>query len=69
MLKWLDSWRCYSKTVVVRFELVAAEAKYHRDSYVSFLKPATGAKIYCPKDEATNVTMKKMFPYTENNDW
>lgn len=38
-----------AKAVIARIEyeydLVAVEAKYHRDCHVSFLKPSTGVKL------------------------
>ncbi|GBP81140.1 hypothetical protein EVAR_88238_1 [Eumeta japonica] len=61
-----------AKAVLARvefeYDLVAAEAKYHRDCYANFLKPSTGAKMGRPKDEATNLAMEEIFTYIENSD-
>lgn len=54
----------------VEFEhdLVACQAKYHHDCYVSFLRPTTGTKIGGPKGEATDLPMEEIFTYIENSD-
>ncbi|CAH0556725.1 unnamed protein product [Brassicogethes aeneus] len=61
-----------AKAVLARIEfeydLVVAEAKYHHDCYVFFLKPSSGAKIGRPKDEAANLAMEEIFTYIENSD-
>ncbi|CAH2090972.1 unnamed protein product [Euphydryas editha] len=54
--------------VEFQYDLVAAEAKYHRDCYANFLRPSTGAKMGRPKDEATNLAMEEIFTYIENSD-
>lgn len=61
-----------AKAVIARIEyeydLVAVEAKYHRDCQVSFLKPSTGGKVGRPQDEAMNLAMDEIFTYIENSD-
>lgn len=61
-----------SKTIIARIgfehDLVAAEASYHHDCYVSFLKPPTGSKAGRPRDEALNLAMEEIFAYIENSD-
>uniref|UniRef100_V5I9F0 Uncharacterized protein n=1 Tax=Anoplophora glabripennis TaxID=217634 RepID=V5I9F0_ANOGL len=54
--------------VEFEYDLVAAEAKYHHDCYVSFLKPSTGSNVGRPKDEATNLAKEEIFTYIENSD-
>lgn len=50
------------------YDLVAAEAKYHRKCYLSFMKPSTGAQIGRPKDESTDLAIEEIFTYIENSD-
>ncbi|KAJ0169956.1 hypothetical protein K1T71_014562 [Dendrolimus kikuchii] len=61
-----------AKAVLARvefeYDLLAAEAHYHRDCYAIFLKHSTGAKMGRPKDEATNLAMEDIFTNIENSD-
>lgn len=44
-------------------DLVAAEAKYHHDCFISFLKLTTGVKVGRTQDENTNLAMEEIFTY------
>lgn len=61
-----------AKTIVARIgfehDLVAAEAKYHNDCFVLFLKPTTGGQVGRPQDEALNLAMEEIFSYIESSD-
>ncbi|CAH2083873.1 unnamed protein product [Euphydryas editha] len=61
-----------SKTITARIgfehDLVAAEARYHRNCYIYFLKPPTGGKNGRPRDEAVILAMEEIFAYIENSD-
>lgn len=52
---------------VHEYDLVAVEAKYHHDCYVSFFKPSSGGQVGRPKDEAINLAMEEIFIYIENS--
>ncbi|KAG8291240.1 hypothetical protein J6590_065107 [Homalodisca vitripennis] len=49
-------------------DLVAAEAKYHNDCVVSFLKPTTGGQVGRPQDEALNLAIGEIFSYIKSTD-
>lgn len=61
-----------TKTIVARIgfehDLVSAEARYHNDCFVSFLKPTTRDQVGRPQDEALNLAMKEIFSYIESRD-
>ncbi|CAF4938591.1 unnamed protein product [Pieris macdunnoughi] len=61
-----------AKAVIARigyeFDLIAAEAKYHNNCYIIFLRPTTGYKVGRPEDDSVNLAMEEIFQYIKNND-
>lgn len=61
-----------AKAIITRIQfehdLIAAEGKYHKDCYNSFLRPTTGGNVGRPQDETTNLAMEEIFAYIENSD-
>lgn len=60
-----------AQAVITRIEgehdLVAAEAKYHRDCHNAFLRPTTGGQVGRPQSETTNIAMEEIFAHMENS--
>lgn len=55
--------------VEFEYDLVAAEAKYHNDCFISFLKPITWVKVGRPQEENMNLAMEEILKYIENSDY